>query len=233
MERTNRKFAGSATARPVGGRFDAMNPASRRVNRSLRAAEFTRFALDIHRDLNPRGRLETLVTRQAIRSAWRLQENIDAEIHDPISDIAVTGADSAARSLEVAITTLDLLQGRRDSSTPRIEPDATRIESNEWPIVPTDDLAAGEMFEADDTDDDNEEDDDPAAPIWRGRLVYDFDVSDQSPVVQGTWITVSHIVSLIVDGATWADILRTHPELTEADIRICVAYAIAEDTSDL
>ena len=68
-------------------------------------------------------------------------------------------------------------------------------------------------------------------PNWRDRLVFDFEVSDISPVVKGTWITVAHVVSLIVDGWTWADILRSHPELTEDDIRTCVAYAMAEENS--
>ena len=98
----------------------------------------------------------------------------------------------------------------------------TEIESNEWPIVPTDGL------------DDFLEDPEPIeeeTPNWRDRLVFDFDVSDISPVVRGTWITVSHVVSLIVDGWTWADILRAHPELLEADIRTCVAYAMAEENS--
>ena len=54
-------------------------------------------------------------------------------------------------------------------------------------------------------------------------------VSETSPVVKGTWITVSHVVSLIVDGYTWADILRSHPELSEDDVRVCVAYAVAQD----
>ena len=201
-------------------RLDSLNPASRAVNRSLRANEFDDLARSIQRDLNPRGPLETLVTRQAIRSAWRLQTHLDAE--------ADGETDRAARSLEVAITTLDLLQGRRGLPTDLAEtPAAAAIEPNEWPVVPTElddadlDAARAGLDAADEV------------PIWRGRLVYDFDVSDHSPVVRGTWITVSHVVSLIVDGATWADILRTHPELSEQDIRLCVAYAVAEDSSAL
>jgi uncharacterized protein (DUF433 family) len=56
------------------------------------------------------------------------------------------------------------------------------------------------------------------------RLVFDFDVSDVSPVVKGTWVTSDHVVSLVVDGHTWDDILRAHPELTGDDIRACLAY---------
>ena len=229
MERTIRGLsAASSDHRQRSGfagprrssRWDSLNPASRVANRSLRANEFDDLARSIHRDLNPRGPLETLITRQAIRSAWRLQTHLDAE--------ADSETDRAARSLEVAITTLDLLQGRRAEPTDLSESaEPAEIEPNEWPIVPSElddaDLAAD--LQGLDTKDE--------VPIWRGRLVYDFDVSDHSPVVRGTWITVSHVVSLIVDGATWADILRTHPELSEQDIRLCVAYAVAEDISAL
>jgi uncharacterized protein (DUF433 family) len=33
----------------------------------------------------------------------------------------------------------------------------------------------------------------------------------------------------VVDGWTWADILRAHPELTEEDVRACLAYTIHEE----
>ena len=236
MERNTKGFSSAAkdrdrmTSGRVGccRRSDSLNPSSRRVNRSLRAAEFDQFSRTIHRDLNPRGPLEQLVARQAIRSAWRLKANLDVEAG--LGEDIVT--DRAARSLEVAITTLDLLQGRREgSSTESVappemasfeeydDPDDT-IEPNEWPILPTE-----ETVEPDGASTDEE------VPLWRDRLVFDFDVSDLSPVIKGTWITVSHVVSLIVDGATWADILRSHPELSEEDIRMCVCYAIDEDNS--
>ena len=234
MDRTTRGFA--TTPKPMhrnrpdqqgpsrANWTDALNPASRTVNRSLRAADFAQFSRSVHRDLNPRGPLEQLVARQAIRSAWRLKANLDES--DPADPVDLSPAtDRAARSLEVAIKTLDLLQGRRVEEPPRpdVEPidEILTLESNEWPVIP-----------------DHDEEPPPEAasladetPIWRDRLVYDFDVSDHSPVVKGTWITVSHIVSLIIDGATWADILRSHPELIEADIRMCVAYAVAEENS--
>ena len=71
----------------------------------------------------------------------------------------------------------------------------------------------------------------PLAENWQGRLIFDFNVSEASPVVKGTWVTVGHVVSLIVDGWTWGDILRTHPELTEEDIRVCLAYTVARTTA--
>ena len=73
---------------------------------------------------------------------------------------------------------------------------------------------------------------DPRQP-WLDRLVLDPNVSDSSPVVRGTWVTVGHVVSLVVDGWSWADILRTHPELTEDDLRACLTYAVEEENASL
>lgn len=75
---------------------------------------------------------------------------------------------------------------------------------------------------------DGDDEPDPTPP-WQDRLVFDFNVSESSPVVKGTWVTAGHIVSLIVDGWTWSDILRCHPELTEDDIRVCLAYAVENE----
>ncbi|MFO0956972.1 MAG: DUF433 domain-containing protein [Isosphaeraceae bacterium] len=71
----------------------------------------------------------------------------------------------------------------------------------------------------------------PATP-WQGRLVIDANISETSPVVVGTYITTRHVASLVIDGWSWAEILRAHPELVDDDIRACLAYAIEEDTPD-
>jgi uncharacterized protein (DUF433 family) len=73
----------------------------------------------------------------------------------------------------------------------------------------------------------------PAAP-WSARLAFDAAISSRSPVIRGTKITARRIVSLVVDGLTWADILRTYPELSEEDIRAALAYTVEqEDGPDL
>jgi uncharacterized protein (DUF433 family)/predicted kinase len=69
----------------------------------------------------------------------------------------------------------------------------------------------------------------PAPTAVEPRLVSDPDGSEDSPVIRGTWVTVRHIVSLIVDGWSWSDILRTHPEMTEDDIRACLEYTVAKE----
>jgi uncharacterized protein (DUF433 family) len=56
------------------------------------------------------------------------------------------------------------------------------------------------------------------------RLVFDLNVSESSPVVRGTWITVAQVVGRVVDGWSWSEILRGYPELTEEDIRACLDY---------
>jgi len=61
------------------------------------------------------------------------------------------------------------------------------------------------------------------------RLIFDPAVSDDSPVIKGTWVTASHVISLLVDGWSWADILRAHPEINEDDIRACTAYTATSE----
>jgi hypothetical protein len=113
--------------------------------------------------------------------------------------------------------------------------------SNEWPVVPRgrsveDDPGPDSEAESEARAGDRESTlraEDLLAERWRGRLMFDFSVSADSPVVKGTWVTVAQVVSLIVDGWTWSNILRTHPELTEDDIRVCLAYSVAEEKGEL
>jgi uncharacterized protein (DUF433 family) len=107
--------------------------------------------------------------------------------------------------------------------------------SNEWPVVPRGTSVEDEL-------DAEAEGDDPEATMtaedslaarWRDRLMFDLSVSEDSPVIKGTWVTVAQVVSLIVDGWTWSNILRTHPELNEDDIRVCLAYTVAEEKGEL
>jgi len=105
--------------------------------------------------------------------------------------------------------------------------------SNEWPVVPrgrsVEDQPEGDTGDRDRSDQGEE----PLGGRWEGRLAWDLNVSEDSPVIKGTWVTVSQVVSLIVDGWAWSDILRTHPELTEDDIRTSLAYTVAEEEGSL
>jgi uncharacterized protein (DUF433 family) len=224
-------------AGPSHGRVAKTDPRSRAVNRSSRADRHASFADEILRDLDPRGSLERLVADHVVHSAWKLKANLetqsardrleksDPDAEPPKGRIRSTELDRNSRSLRDSLEFLDYLRTQTKSAP--AAPFAGHflegeILPNEWPIVPCDGL-----------DDLPGMPDEPVeeATSWQDRLVFDFDVSDVSPVVKGTWITVGHVVSLIVDGWTWADILRSHPELTEDDIRTCVAYAMAEENS--
>ncbi len=231
------KSAQHRAARTTKARDLDTNPRSRRVNRVTRADRYAAFAADLGRDLNPRGSLERLMADHVVQSAWRLKATLErqadrdaATVGDPADATPKrppppSAADRAARSVRDALESLDYVRSR-----PACRPAPARfdeIQPNEWPIVPdasTDDLVAEpgpEPRPADDGD---------GTAGWEHRLVFDFDVSDISPVVKGTWVAVGHVVSLIVDGWTWADILRSHPELIEDDIRACLAYTLAEES---
>lgn len=236
-------FEGTTERRPRA--IAKSDPRSRRVNRSSRAAEFAAFADGARRDLNPRGPLEAVMADHVIRAAWRLRTTLDRDLaldfgpeadpdrtpaDAPRKRASAPAADRAARSVKEAVESLDTLRLVLNlrAKAPEPAPSAlapmpeaptdpeVEIEPNEWPIFPR----AGDEIEPVPAEE---------SPHWRDRLVFDFEVSDASPIIKGTWITVGHVISLIVDGETWADILRSHPELTEPDIRACLAYTIAED----
>ncbi len=65
---------------------------------------------------------------------------------------------------------------------------------------------------------------------WQDRLSWESSISEASPTIRGTWITVDQVVSRIVDGWSWIDILRAHPELSENDIRACLSYSVEENS---
>jgi uncharacterized protein (DUF433 family) len=227
----------------VDGQIARTDPRSRALNRSSRADRYASFADEVLRELNPRGPLEQLAVDHVVHSAWKLKANLEtqgardrSEPSDPDAGpskarIRPTELDRAARSMREALEALDFLRARsRPTPEVRVDPlglDESDFLSNEWPVLPCSDG----LDDRPGIPDGLQDDDADKAPNWQGRLVFDFEVSDVSPVIKGTWVTVAHVVSLIVDGWAWSDILRSHPELTEEDIRTCVAYAMAEENS--
>jgi uncharacterized protein (DUF433 family) len=213
---------------------------SPRPRRSHYALGYDAFADDVRQGLNPRGPLETMVAEQVIESAWLLKTTSDrraarADVTGgnpdkaPATSRRITASERALRSMKDALETLDDLQARRARVSPPIEPSPVDSEPDPAEVV------FDPFFDGDSSDwseapfgVEAAEAADVVPPIWEDRLVFDFEVSDISPVVKGTWVTVSHVVSLIVDGHTWADILRTHPELNEEDVHACMAYALDE-----
>jgi hypothetical protein len=215
------------------------------------------LAAAIRAELAPEGVLDTLLVDRVILASWSLQTANRAEAAAIAKTARRRGASSprtargqalaelrrdgldAQHALEEAILLLQTLRDRRQARWGRPTPPASPVTgadgassrsdvdldlSNEWPVVP-----GSTFLDVASPTGDTSSPADEGPENWRGRLIFDFNVSETSPVVKGTWVTVGHVVSLIVDGWTWGDILRTHPELTEEDIRVCLAYTIAQD----
>jgi uncharacterized protein (DUF433 family) len=223
---------------------------------AITSTGFQSFAAEMRRDLGPETLLEHILADRVILAAWRLQLVSQAESaaacgDGPDSELPPIGRAvlRAESSLETGLVLLEAARSacrtrwnvaasdpsKAGSSTHHLDeinqedclgdpvselPDL----SNEWPQVPGDD-------ELCDPDDDQPAD--APEPCWKGRLAYDDNISVSSPVVRGTWVTVRQVVSLIVDGWTWSDVLHTHPELTEDDIRACLAYTVEQDDGEL
>ena len=175
--------------------------------------------------------VEVLLVDRIIQATWRLRKGALAEARRPDSlDAAALGREaSAERSLLDSLEALERRQGRRRQSYgPRPSaPPSSPGSAGDGACAPS-----ASDFDRDWGDGGVELDHpgDPAA--WRGRLIFDGNVSEDSPVVLGTWVTVNHIISLIVDGWSWAELLRTHPELTEDDLRACLAYHVQEEAGE-
>ena len=61
------------------------------------------------------------------------------------------------------------------------------------------------------------------------RIVVDSQVLAGQPTVRGTRLAVEFVVDLLAQGWSEADILRSYPILTAADIQACLQYASAAE----
>lgn len=211
---------------------------------------FDAFAAAFKNDLAPRTALEHLLVDRLALAAWRLRgstlDDADAARRGDDLPPLSRGDLRAEKSLETLLGLLQTVRTQFGSDWGRPAEvdsksgyaaeadfdDETDVEdgpfSNEWPYLP-DASAVCDDDNANDEDAVSDADPDDVPVRWQDRLVFDENVSETSPVVKGTWVTVRHVVSLIVDGWAWSDVLRTHPELTEDDIRTCLAYTVAQD----
>lgn len=57
------------------------------------------------------------------------------------------------------------------------------------------------------------------------RISIDPNICFGKPCIRGHRIWVSLILDFLANGMTTAEILKDYPQLTEADIRACLAYA--------
>jgi uncharacterized protein (DUF433 family) len=219
-------------------------------------AAFEAFAVAARDELAPRGVFESIFAERAVLAAWRLREAVEAErvgeieclgadssdVFGQLADRLRRQSDSAERQLDRALRSLAEIRGlaRTDwgqaATLDTTVAPVDEVASDQYPCFPEvepETIGEFDSHTADECDDfplDTLAEDDATSIRWQDRLVLDANVSEDSPVVKGTWVTVSQIVSLIVDGFTWADILRSHPELVEDDIRACLAFAIEQES---
>jgi uncharacterized protein (DUF433 family) len=57
------------------------------------------------------------------------------------------------------------------------------------------------------------------------RIVLDPAVLDGKPVVRGTRLSVEHLIGLMAEGWSEAEILADYPGLAREDLTACLAYA--------
>ena len=234
-------------------------PAEELANHSSTMGEdFQSFSDALRDELAPGSTLEDVMVDRVVLAAWRLlrissRERLSAE-HGEALPLITREALRAECSLETALGLLESARRAPSRRWGKAEYPATKV-SAELLCDPEPDMhTEASDYLADDRDDvipsfaddldlageanySNEwpcipnRDDETDAPMsgWASRLTMDANVSDSSPVVRGTWVTVDHVVSLIVDGWNWSDVLRTHPELIEDDIRACLAYTVEQD----
>ncbi len=60
---------------------------------------------------------------------------------------------------------------------------------------------------------------------WRDHITSDPDVLRGKPVIKGTRISVEHVLGLLENGWSEADILESYPHLTPGGIRACLGFA--------
>ena len=60
---------------------------------------------------------------------------------------------------------------------------------------------------------------------WRDRITANPAVLVGKPVIKGTRLAVEFVLDLLATGWSHADLLANYPNLSEDDIRACIAYA--------
>jgi len=62
---------------------------------------------------------------------------------------------------------------------------------------------------------------------WRERIEINPDVMTGKPVIKGTRLTVDHVIELLAEGWTTAQITEEYPGISDEDISGCLSYASA------
>jgi uncharacterized protein (DUF433 family) len=69
----------------------------------------------------------------------------------------------------------------------------------------------------------------PCDEAWIARLAINPRISSTTPVIRGTKIPVSLIVSLVASGCSWAEIRQRYPELVDDDIRASLSQVLDDE----
>jgi uncharacterized protein (DUF433 family) len=175
-------------------------------------------------ELAPVGLVEGLMVDRIVLAASRLRAAISCDADPESAAGLIAGAE---QSFDRALAALNASRASRTETWGRAS--TTSSKANDLPS-PLPMPAPVEPAPALPTPKADPDADAPAGDgYWRDRLTFDEQVSDESPVVRGTWVTAGQVISMIVDGMSWDDILRNYPELTERDIRACVCYTVEQD----
>lgn len=62
---------------------------------------------------------------------------------------------------------------------------------------------------------------------WKERIVVDPNILVGKPVVRGTRLSVEFIITLLAQGWSVEEILKSYPRLSREDVLACLAYASA------
>ena len=57
------------------------------------------------------------------------------------------------------------------------------------------------------------------------RIIANPEILGRKPVIEGTRISVEHVLGLLANGMTNGDIIADYPDLTEESIRAVLGYA--------
>ncbi|MEW4570182.1 DUF433 domain-containing protein [Tautonia sp. JC769] len=185
--------------------------------------DFLGVAEALRAELAPSGLVESLMADRVVLAVARLRSLVAGGIG---LDAAAEDLAQAEQSIDRALDALITARSARAEGWGHPAPSSSRVgeTSSMSPLPGNDDLPMNFTLEHSAN---------PATPDdeqpWPDRLAFDDHVSEESPVVRGTWITAGQVVSLIVDGWDRDAILKNYPELTEADIRACLAYTVEQD----
>jgi uncharacterized protein (DUF433 family) len=68
--------------------------------------------------------------------------------------------------------------------------------------------------------------------MWE-RITFDPRVMGGRACIRGLRITVAHVINLLANGMSFADVVKEHPDLQEEDLREALHYAAWLATEEL